>query len=64
MRRASDEPSLYEVRKGILAPDGCEPRDRPAAARDHDLGPLLDVLEVLAQPIVKRTHAHLVGVSM
>jgi hypothetical protein len=57
----SDETSPEEILERIRTIDCREPSDRPAATGDHDLGALLDALEMLAQPVVKLTHPNLVS---
>jgi hypothetical protein len=63
-RWRGDETSSDQILERILAIDGGQPRDRLAAARDHDLGTLRDVLEMLAQPIVELTHSNLIPLTM
>ncbi len=62
--RRSDETSSDEVAQWVLIVDGRQPCDRLAAARDHDLGALLDAPEMLAQAIVKITHPNLISIAM
>ena len=53
-----------EIRQRVIATDGGQPRDPPAATRDNDLNTLLDAIEVLAQAIVQRTNANLLFTTM
>jgi len=62
--RRRDETASHEILKRILPVDGRKPGDRPAAARDNNLGTLLGPLEMLTQAIVKRPDPHLVAPSM
>ena len=58
--RGADETASDEVLDGILQVRARQPRDPPAAARNDQCGPLLNALEVLAQPIVQLPHPDLV----
>jgi hypothetical protein len=59
-----DETSPDQLVQRILSVDGGEPGDWRAAPRDHDLGTLLDSLEMLAQPIVKLPNPDIVASLM
>ncbi len=43
--------------------DRGEPRNRPAATRNDDVGAIRDPLEMLAEPVVELTHADLVSLD-
>jgi len=43
--------------------DRGEPRDRPAATRNDDVGAIRDALEMLAEPVVELTHPDLVSLD-
>ena len=62
-RGRSDEAALDQVVEWVLT-DGGQPRNRLAAASNHDLDALLDLLEMLAQPIVKIAHPYLISLAM
>lgn len=59
-----DQTASRELLERVLAGDAGEPRDRSAASRDHDVGTVLDAIEMLAEAIVEIPHADLVGALM
>lgn len=54
----------YEIRQRVIATDGRQPGDPPAATRHDDLDTLLDAVEMLAQAIVQRANADLLFAAM
>jgi hypothetical protein len=63
-RRWREEATADQILQGILAVDGGQPCDRPAAAGDNHLATPLNTLEMLAQPIVELANPNLVSLSM
>ncbi len=59
-----DKPSPDQARERILVVDGRKPCDRLPTACDHDLGTLLDALEMLAQSIMKLPHPYLILLTL
>jgi hypothetical protein len=54
------EPAPDEIIEWVEGSDGRQPRDRLASARHYHLGATLNVLQMLAETIVKLTHSNLI----
>jgi hypothetical protein len=53
-----------QIIERIGSTDGRQPGDRLAAARHDHLSAAMNVLQMLAQPIVKLTHSNLIGLRL
>ncbi len=59
-----DEPASHKSLQGILGLDGGQPGDRPAVARNDNVGALLDPFEMLAEAIMELPNPDLVIPTM
>ena len=62
--RRGDEAASHEILQSIGLPDRGQAGDRSPTARDEHLRAALNLLQVLAQTIVERAHADLIGSRM
>jgi len=60
----SHEPPPAQIGERVCFIQRRQPGDSLAATRDDDLRAPLDTLEMLAEPIVKLTHADLIPLAM
>ena len=62
--RQREQPAPNEIVEHVLLVQAHEPRNRLPSAGDHNLGAVLDAVEMLAEPVVELANADLIGLGM